>query len=73
MSHKDGRVILSAWVDPALRDQARVAAKSAGLNFSRWIGRVVQRAVTEESARRETMAAVHRSTREDARARLDSI
>jgi len=27
MSHKDGRVVLSAWVDPVLRDYAREAAR----------------------------------------------
>ena len=26
MSHKDGRVVLSAWVEPVLRDYAREAA-----------------------------------------------
>ena len=29
MSHKDGRVVLSAWVDPVLRDYAREAARPA--------------------------------------------
>ncbi len=27
MSHKDGRVVLSAWVDPVLRDYVREAAR----------------------------------------------
>lgn len=52
MSHKDGRVILSAWVEPVLRDYAREAARSAGMEFSRWVARAVQRAVAEESAAR---------------------
>lgn len=50
MSHKDGRVVLSAWVEPALRDYAREAAKVAGVQFSRWVEGAVQRAVAEQSA-----------------------
>lgn len=49
MSHRDGRVTLSAWVDPVVRDHARFAAKSAGVEFSRWIERAVQWAVAAES------------------------
>ena len=41
MSHKDGRVVLSAWVEPALRDYAREAARRSGLEFSRWVERTV--------------------------------
>lgn len=52
MSYRDGRVMLSAWVDPVLRDHARVAAKSAGVEFSRWIERAVQQAVAAESSAR---------------------
>lgn len=37
MSHKDGRVVLSAWVEPVLRDYAREAAKAAGVQFSQWV------------------------------------
>jgi hypothetical protein len=37
VSHKDGRVVLSAWVEPVLRDLAREAAKIANLEFSRWV------------------------------------
>lgn len=48
----DGRVILSAWVDPVLRDHARVAARSAGVEWSKWVERVIQKAVAEESAAR---------------------
>ena len=50
MSHKDGRVVLSAWVEPVLRDYAREAAKVAGVQFSRWVEGAVQRAVAEQSA-----------------------
>lgn len=49
MSHKDGRVVLSAWVEPVLRDYAREAAKAAGVQFSLWVEGAVQRAVAEES------------------------
>lgn len=50
MSHKDGRVVLSAWVEPVLRDYAREAAKAAGVQFSLWVEGAVQRAVAEQSA-----------------------
>lgn len=50
MSHKDGRVVLSAWVEPVLRDYAREAAKAAGVQFSIWVEGAVQRAVAEQSA-----------------------
>ena len=52
MSHKDGRVVLSAWVEPVLRDYAREAARASGLEFSRWIERAVRRAAAQESADR---------------------
>ena len=60
MSHKDGRVILSAWVDPALRDYARGAARASGLEFSRWVERAVQQTMARESARRAVVAAAER-------------
>lgn len=50
MSHKDGRVVLSAWVEPVLRDYAREAARASGLEFSRWIERAVRQAVRIEAA-----------------------
>ena len=50
MTHKDGRVVLSAWVEPVLRDYAREAAKAAGVQFSLWVEGAVQRAVAEQSA-----------------------
>ena len=43
MSHKDGRVVLSAWVEPVLRDYAREAARLSGMEFSRWVERAVRR------------------------------
>jgi len=49
VSHKDGRVMLSAWVEPVLRDYAREAARAAGVEFSRWVEGAVQRAVAEQS------------------------
>lgn len=51
MSHKDGRVVLSAWVDPVLRDYAREAARVANLEFSRWVERAVRQAMARESLR----------------------
>jgi len=50
VSHKDGRVVLSAWVEPVLRDYAREAARAAGVQFSLWVEGAVQRAVAEQSA-----------------------
>jgi hypothetical protein len=50
MTHKDGRVVLSAWVEPVLRDYAREAARAAGVQFSLWVEGAVQRAVAEQSA-----------------------
>ena len=52
MSHRDGRVVLSAWVEPAVRDYAREAARLAGLPFSRWVERAVRQTVARESADR---------------------
>lgn len=60
MSYKDGRVMLSAWVEPALRDYARAAAKAAGMDYSAWIGRAVQQAMARESADRAMAAALER-------------
>ena len=52
MSHKDGRVVLSAWVEPVLRDYSREAARASGLEFSRWIERAVRQLAARESADR---------------------
>lgn len=52
MSHKDGRVVLSAWVEPVLRDHAREAAKKAGVSFSSWIERAIMRSLARESFER---------------------
>ena len=52
MSYKDGRVVLSAWVDPVLRDYAREAARLSGLEFSRWVERAVRQTMARESADR---------------------
>lgn len=46
MAHRDGRVILSAWVESDTRDLARIAAKAAGMEFSRWVESVLFRAMT---------------------------
>lgn len=52
MSQKDGRVILSAWVDPTVRDVAREYAKISGLEFSVWVARAIMRATAKESSDR---------------------
>lgn len=52
MSYKDGRVVLSAWVEPVIRDGAREAASASGLEFSRWVERAVRQAMARESADR---------------------
>ena len=50
--HRKNTVVLSAWVDPALREYARLEAKASGLTFSKFIERAVQRAVSEASVNR---------------------
>lgn len=57
MSYKDGRVLLSAWVDPVLRDYAREAARLSGLEFSRWVARAVRQTIGREAVDRATAAA----------------
>ena len=57
MSHKDGRVVLSAWVEPVLRDHAREAAKVANMEFSRWVERAVRQTMARESADRAIVSA----------------
>ena len=52
MSHKDDRVILSARVDPVLRDYAREAARLSGLEFSVWVERAVRQAMARETVER---------------------
>ena len=60
MSYKDGRVMLSAWVDPTLRNHAREAARLSGLEFSRWVERAVRQTMARESADRAVVAALAR-------------
>ena len=60
MSHKDGRVVLSAWVEPVLRDCAREAARAANLEFSRWVERAVRQTTARESADRAMASARER-------------
>lgn len=49
MSNKDGRVVLSARVEPVLRDYAREAARLAGLDLLQWVARAVQQALAREA------------------------
>ena len=60
MSHKDGRVVLSAWVDPAVRDYVREAARAANMEFSRWVERAVRQTMARESADRAMARAAER-------------
>jgi hypothetical protein len=60
VSHKDGRVVLSAWVEPVVRDHAREAAMLASMEFSRWVERAVQQTMARESADRARAAARER-------------
>jgi hypothetical protein len=74
MSHRDGRVTLHAWVDPATRDSAREAARQAGLDFSRWVERAVMRATAAESAERALgQLATRAAPREEYLARCERI
>lgn len=57
MSKQGNRVMLSAWVDPVLRDYAREAAREAGVPFSEFIERAVQQHVSRVSAHRAAVAA----------------
>lgn len=57
MSYKGGRVLLSALVDPVLRDYAREAARLSGLEFSRWVERALRQTMARESAVRAMTAA----------------
>lgn len=52
MSYRDGKVLLAAHVEPALRDHAREAARAAGLEVSQWVARAVQQAMARESTDR---------------------
>lgn len=60
MSRRDGRVILSAWVDPTLRDYVRVAARRSGLEFSRWVERAVRQTMAREPSDRAAASAYAR-------------
>lgn len=55
-----GLVMLSAWVDPTLRDHAREAAREAGLDFSAFIAEAVRRDVARRSAARAVSLAIAR-------------
>lgn len=58
--HRRNTVILSAWVDPVLRDYARLEAKAAGVPFSKFVERAVQQAVAKASIERAMRDAVAR-------------
>ena len=50
---KDGRVTVTAWVDPALREQAREAARSSGMEFSRWVERALLETIRNDQQDRK--------------------
>ena len=41
-----GLVLMTAWVDPALREYARTRAMEAGMPVSEWIAKAIQRQVS---------------------------
>lgn len=47
-----GLVMLTAWVEPTLRDHAREVAREAGLDFSVFVAEAVRRDVARRSAER---------------------
>lgn len=51
--HRRRTVILSAWIDPVLRDRVRLEAARAGLRYSVFIERALREAVTRSTASRE--------------------
>ena len=65
--HRNNTVILSAWVDPALRDYARIEAKASGLSFSEFVSRAVQQAVSAASVDRATRDAITRGLHQSKR------
>lgn len=56
----NGRALLSAWVDPVLRDHAREAAREAGVEFSAFVAEAVRREVLRRSTARAFALAVAR-------------
>jgi hypothetical protein len=60
MSSKDGLVVLSARVEPVLRDYAHEAARLSGLDLSRWVERAIRQTLARESADRAMADAMRR-------------
>lgn len=44
MSHpaQQGLVLLTAWIDPVIRDLARGRARESGMTLSKWIERAIR-------------------------------
>ena len=59
-AHRKNTVILSAWVDPLLRDYARLEAKAQGVPFSTFVERAIQQAVAASSIDRAKRDAIAR-------------
>lgn len=54
---RNNRVVLRAWVDPVLREYARLEAEAAGIDFSEFISNAIQQAVSKASMERAIRAA----------------
>lgn len=52
------RVVLRTLIDPVLLEHARLEAKASGLQFSRFIERAVQQAVSKASVDRANRDAI---------------
>lgn len=63
VSYRDGRVMLSAWVDPVLRDYAREEARTAGVEFSRFVEEAVRAACAKASSDRTVRETIERGLR----------
>lgn len=59
--HRRETVILSAWVDPALREYVRAEARTQNMAFSDYVAKALQRAIAEDSAHRAIAEAVARA------------
>ena len=73
-----GLVLMTAWVDPALREYARTRATEAGMPVSEWIARAIQRQVSATALGKFCFTDAPFGTsdgeaREDARVRAEAV
>ena len=52
----NNRALLTAWVDPALRDYARAAAKEIEMPFSEWVGEALREVLARGLVRKKREA-----------------